>query len=115
MTGTIRHLWKHHPVALTLFALAAALVVVFALRIAVASVYWADPDHRHSQPEPWMTPKFVARSWDVPIDDVITALGLTTRPGKRMTLEQIAKARDIPPVALLTQLNAYLATAAPSQ
>lgn len=115
MIPSLRHLWKHHPVALSLFGGAGVLVLVFAVRLTLFSLYWADPDHRHQAPEPWMTPGYIAHSWHMPIEEVFGTLGLPDRPKKRLTLEQIAKDRGVPVDDLLSDLTSYLSARAPTR
>ena len=116
MTGKLRHLWKHHPVALTLFGAASILVLVFAVRITLATFYWTDPTHRQQHPEPWMTPRYVAHSWHLPLDEVLGAVGLSERPQvRRRTLEQIAQDRGVPVDQLIRDLATFLAQTAPAQ
>jgi len=94
----LRRLWRHHRTALVAFALAAGLTLFFAIRFTVFTIYWADPAHRDRAPEGWMTPGYVARSWDIPRDALQTALGLPPPQGHPPTLRQIARDRgqDLP-------------------
>ena len=81
------------------FVVAAALSVFFAVRFGVSIVYWSDPSHIDQAFEGWMTPRYVARSWDLPPDVVADALALEQDgAGRRVTLEEIARAsgQDLP-------------------
>ena len=109
MIRSLHHLWRHHPVALSLFGGAALLALFFAVRLTLFSVYWADPEHRHQAPEPWMTPGYIAHSWHLPPEEVFDALGLSAKPQKRQTLEQIAADRGVDVDGLLSDLDAFLA------
>ncbi|MGI3167731.1 hypothetical protein ACRARG_01170 [Pseudooceanicola sp. C21-150M6] len=109
MIRSLPHLWRHHPFALSFFGLAAVLALVFAVRLTLFSVYWADPAHRQQHPEGWMTPGYVAHSWHLPPEEVFRELGLTP-PADRMTLERIAADKGMPLEALIATLAAYLNT-----
>jgi hypothetical protein len=78
---------------LLLLALAASVAVTlfFAVRLTVQAVYWSDPTHRDQAIEAWMTPRYVAQSWNIPRDLVGTTLGLGPSDGRRMTLHDIAR------------------------
>lgn len=115
MTGKLRHLWRHHPIALTLFGAATVLALVFVVRLAVFSLYWANPAHRQQLPEPWMTPGYVAFSWHMQIERVFHHLGLPDHPKKRLTLDQIAEARGQPVEALIADLTVFLQTQADAE
>lgn len=103
----IRHLWAHHRLVFLGFLLALAVTLFFLVRLALFTVYWSDPAHRHIAPEPWMTPGYIAHSWGLPPQELAEALGAP--PGERMTLEEIAEARGIPVADLLAELAALLA------
>lgn len=108
MFGKLRHLWQHHPVALTLFGAAAIMTLLFVVRLTLFSIHWSDPAHRRQLPESWMTVGYVAHSWHLPIEDVQAMLDLPDRPGKRLTLAQIAEGRGVPVEVLIAELTAYL-------
>ena len=105
----LRHLWLHRRVPLIGFLLAVLLLAVFLVRLTVAAVYWSDPEHVRQSPEHWMTPRYVARSWDMPPDRVAEALGLDpeTHP-RRQTLAAIAEARGVPVEVLIGDLSEFL-------
>lgn len=88
------------------FAMALLLAAVFALRVGLHIVYWADPAHQRQQIAPWMTPGYVAHSWDVPRADVARALDLTRdRARSGRTLQDIAEARGEDPWMLARRLQ----------
>jgi len=58
----------------------------------------------------WMTPRFVAHSWDVPPEVVWQSLMLgPDGPARRITLAELAKAQNIPLPLLLEELRADIA------
>ncbi len=82
--------FKTHPVLTPAFLLAAALTLMFTIRTIVFTLYWADPAHRDQPIEPWMTPRYVAHSWDLPPEQVAAALGLEPGSARRLSLAEIA-------------------------
>ena len=40
------------------------------------AIYWSDPRHVDEPLKPWMTPRYVMRSYDLPRDVVLEALKL---------------------------------------
>ena len=62
----IRNFWRHQRVASLIFVVASLAAAFFAVRLVAAWIYWSDPTHRDAAIEGWMTPGYVAQSWDVP-------------------------------------------------
>ncbi len=87
--------FRAHPVLTPLFVLAAALTVMFAVRTVVFTLYWADPAHQDQPLEPWMTPRYVAHSWDLPPEVIIRALGVESGQGRRVSLAELARQQGI--------------------
>ena len=100
----LRTLWRQRPIALVGFVIAALAVVFFAVRMAVFTIYWADPAHRDGPIEGWMTPGMVARTRHLPPEVVAEALGLDRSAPRRMTLAEIAAERGVPLQALIAPL-----------
>lgn len=94
MTQTLKLLWRDNKVLLAGFVLALAVMLFFALRTAMFWIYWADPAHRNQTIEPWMTPRYIAHSWDVPPPVVGDALGLEPG-GPRITMADVAAREGI--------------------
>lgn len=107
--GAIADLWHRHPAILTAFVLALAVTLVFGIRFAVSALYWSDPAHRMQGPEPWMTPRYIARSWDRDAAEIAAAVGLgpETR-GERPTLSEIARQRGVPVEVVLQEARSVL-------
>ena len=91
------------------FVIALVVIVFFAARFVAFSLYWADPAHRQQPVEPWMTPRYVAHAWDIPPEDVMAALGVTTGTEARPTLKEIARQRDVPVEVVLEEVRALIA------
>jgi hypothetical protein len=106
-------LWRNHRAALIAMGLALAVAAFFAVRLTVFTIYWADPAHREQRIEGWMTPGYVARSWDVDPEVIRTALPAPpeARPGTRPTLAQIAEAEGIALSELIARLDTAIAGA----
>ena len=91
----IRTLWRRHRFLFMAFVAAVAVTVFFAGRLLFFTVYWADPAHRGQPLEGWMTPRYVAHSYNLPHDVVREVLELDAEEGKRRTLADIADASDL--------------------
>ncbi|OYX44271.1 MAG: hypothetical protein B7Z02_05825 [Rhodobacterales bacterium 32-67-9] len=107
--SVLARLWRGHRAALLAFLAAAAITLFFAVRLVVFALYWADPAHRDQHPAGWMTPGYIARSWQVPRDDLVGALGLVPESGRPRTLAEIALSRGAPVGAVLAEVEAALA------
>ncbi|AHM05624.1 hypothetical protein roselon_03366 [Roseibacterium elongatum DSM 19469] len=107
------YLWAHHRPAVIAFGLALAVAVFFLIRLVVHTIYWADPAHRDQPLEGWMTPGYVARSYQVDGEVLRDAIGLAPRtvPEGRPTLSRIAAARGIPLEQLVAEIEAALVAA----
>ncbi|WP_343082071.1 hypothetical protein [Ostreiculturibacter nitratireducens] len=105
----IARLWRDHRPALVAFVLAVAISLFFAGRFIAFTIYWSDPAHHEIRPEGWMTPGYLARSWDLPRETVAEALGATPQPGKPQTLADIAKERGQSLDEFLAEVAAMLA------
>lgn len=96
MISFVKRIYAAAPIATALLALALAASVFFAVRTTADWVYWSDPAHRDQQIQPWMTPGYIAHSWEVPrpvmIDLMLRALDLPEgRPGRPMSIRRIAE------------------------
>lgn len=109
MIAFVKRLWAAAPVATAVLALALAFGAFFAVRMVAFWIYWHDPEHRHQQIEPWMTPRFISHSWQLPRELVLEAIGAPPRPDHLMNLEEIAQAQGVPPEELVARLEAAIA------
>lgn len=105
----IGSLWRQHRLASAVFLLAGLAAVLFTVRLVVFWVYWADPAHRNAELEGWMTPGYVARSWDVPRDFVLETLGIASDGRFRDSLNAIAAERGVTAGELIEQLEPAIA------
>ncbi|MGY3437127.1 MULTISPECIES: hypothetical protein [unclassified Marinovum] len=92
--SALRTLWRDNKLLLTGFVLALALMAFFAIRSVMFWVYWADPMHRNQAIEPWMTPRYIAHSWDVPPQIVGEAMHLDPSGG-RITVAEVAAQQGV--------------------
>lgn len=95
MWTAARTLWRKHRLLFLAFVAAIAVTVFFAGRLLFFSVYWADPAHRGQRLEEWMTPGFVAHSYDLPPEVVREVLELDAGEGKRRTLAEVMQTSDL--------------------
>lgn len=112
---SLRYLWRRHRAASIAFALAAALALVFALRFAAFAVYWSDPANRDRKIEGWMTPGYVARSWQVDPALVRKALGGPFEDARRLTIDRIARQTGVPKDRLVADVRRAIAAARAGQ
>jgi len=98
------HIWKHHPLLSTGFALALCLTLYFGIRTVTATMYWADPAHRDQALQSWMTPGYIGHSWKVPREVMDAAIG-TLPENKRPTLEVIADQQGISVADLIARIE----------
>ncbi|MCI5110826.1 MAG: hypothetical protein MRY75_09750 [Marivita sp.] len=95
MSPVLRTLWTEHRLLLSGFVLASAVMLFFGIRTVMFWVYWADPAHQEEPIAGWMTPGYVAQSWDVPIPVIRDALGVPPET-RRETIRALADARGVP-------------------
>lgn len=96
MFDPLRSNAKRHPILTALFAISVALTLYFGARLVLHTIYWADPAHQDQTIAGWMTPGYVAHSWNVPPILVGEALGFTKETIVRgQTLEELARARGL--------------------
>ena len=102
----LKFLWAKHPFASVAFALALGGLVVFGSGFVRDTLYFNDPAHRNQDLEPWMTPRYVVRVYDLPPEDVSRVLGLSPGTAPRLTLERIAETQGRPLAQVLADLDA---------
>lgn len=106
MLAVIRKLWRRNRFLFLAFIAALVVTVFFVVRLLLFTVYWADPDHRAQRLEDWMTPRYVAHSYDLPLSVVHDALELDAGDGKRRTLAEIAETSDLTLLEIQQRLDA---------
>lgn len=94
------------------FVLALALTLFFGGRAAWHAVYWSDPARIDQPLAGWMTPGYVARSWDVPPEVIAPALDLpppSARGDRPPPLAELARQRGVPVEDLIARLQSAIA------
>lgn len=110
MIAFLKRLWAAAPIATIILALALAAVGLFAVRTTVHAIYFGDPAHRMQPVEPWMTPLYIARAWDIPRREVVGALDAPVPPPHGpMNLEELAAWRGVPLAQVLAEAEALVA------
>ncbi len=107
----LKTMWKAAPVATLLLALALAVSVGLGGRMVARAIYWSDPAHINQPLAGWMTPHYIAHSWHIPREVMITFLNQTDTetPPRPAPLSMIAQRRGIPLDQLIQDLNAKIA------
>ena len=110
MLKSLGVLWRHHRPALIGFCLALVMMFYFLGRTVFSGFYWADPTHRDQPVQAWMTPRYIAHSWNVPVDTILEANGLTRGQFDHPTsLAEISRLTGIPEETLIAQTKAAIA------
>lgn len=105
----IGHLWRRHRWLFLGFLLALALALFFGVRATVFTLYWSDPARRDEAIAGWMTPRYIAYSWQVPPEVVGDALGLAADGmGRRVTVGEVAQSRGTSVDAVARDLAAAI-------
>lgn len=103
----LRFLWDHHRPTLLLTIFALLVAVFFTLRFVVHAVYWQRVHDTDPMLEPWMTPRYIAKAWDVPpeaLNDILIPGDTTRRP----TLAEIARTQGRTVEDLITEVTQRL-------
>lgn len=96
MLSRIKTLWTHHRIPFVGFVTLLCFACYFAINAIAAAIYWNDPRHQDQPLAAWMTPRYVAQSYDIPPDVLGPALFLDpTEPPRRLRLEDIAAANGV--------------------
>lgn len=96
MISRIQMLWAHHRIAFLAFVILLAAAGFFAFNAIAAAIYWNDPRHQDQALEGWMTPRYVAQSYDIPPKVLGAALYFDpTAAPRRRRLEDIAAANGV--------------------
>ena len=109
MTAALKHLWADNKILSLAFLAAFVVTLFFGVRMVMFSMYWNDPAHQNQEIVGWMTPRYIAYSWNVPPKLVAEALGLPLDGrGKRTTLKDIADTQGVSVSTLASSVKAAL-------
>ncbi|MCB1475225.1 MAG: hypothetical protein H6883_06700 [Rhodobiaceae bacterium] len=100
-------LFRKHPLLTVGFVLASLAGLLLAMRLVFSVVYWTA--HANLPPQPDMPLGYIARSHNVPVQDLREAAGLAGETRDRRTIAEIAAAEGISADELLARVNAALA------
>ena len=90
MLSRIKTLWTHHRIAFTAFLTLLCVACYFAFNAIAAAVYWNDPRHQDQPLADWMTPRYVAQSYNIPPEVIGYALFFDpTEAPRRRRLDDI--------------------------
>jgi hypothetical protein len=95
------------------FAIAAVLTAFFVIRAVFFAFVWMDPERGLHPIEPWMTPRYIARTYDIPREQMQEVLDLGPEETPRQPLETLAEARGIPVQQLIDEFEFILETRPP--
>lgn len=72
----LRFLFRKHPIAAGLLALCLAGLAWFTFSTVREAMYFSDPAHHEQTLEPWMSPRYVGKSWDLPPETIVRIMEL---------------------------------------
>jgi hypothetical protein len=99
---------RRHPFLTAAFTLAVVLTLFFAGLFVTRALYWADPAHREQAVEPWMTLRYIGRSWRLDPRGISAEAGLDQVPGNPLTLDEIARQRGVPVAEVIAGIEAAI-------
>lgn len=87
----IKHLWAHHRLVVMAFLTVLVVIGFFGIKTFSAMIYWQDPAHQSQDIEPWMTPRYISRSYRLPPEILGPVLFLEKdMPPRRVSIGTIA-------------------------
>ena len=105
----VKRAWQAAPVAVVILAGALLAAAFFTVRGLLFWIYWSDPAHRDQQIAGWMTPRYVALSWDIPREVMIDLVGLPRGEGRPQSIAQIAAELGLTTEAFIDRLETGIA------
>jgi hypothetical protein len=99
----MRKLGWHQWVLLLLFLGALLVTGLFGVRTVRRAIYWRN--HRDEQIRPWMSVRYVARSYAVPPQMLYEAIGQEPVPHDRRPLRELAREQNRPVEELISELQ----------
>ena len=90
-----KNLWQNHKLLLLAFILAAAATLMFAVRLIMVTIYFSNPAHQNQPLEGWMTPRYLAYSYDLTADELEQILGIDPTSFSRVHLKNLLKDQGI--------------------
>ena len=103
---SLHRLWRRKPLVLIGFTAAVTLSALFGYR---AFAHYSDLQDRIGKPVAgWMTPGFIARHYDLDLDDVFEALGIEENTPKHQPLSRMARNTGVPRTELIARVEAAI-------
>lgn len=103
---------RQHMMLSMAFLVAGLVTLLFLVRFATSTMMWTDPALQNQDIAGWMTPRYVARSWQVAPEVVSSGSGIEMDgSGRRLTLAEIAAAQGRGVDDLIAELEAAIAAA----
>lgn len=103
----IAHLWHTHRLALMAFGVSVCALGYFGVKTISSTIYWMDPAHQNEPLAGWMTPRYVAHSYDLPREYLMEALFLDPdAPPRRISIDAIAQNNDMTMADLQARVDA---------
>ena len=99
----MRKLGWHQWLLLILFLVALFVTGLFAVRAVRRAIYWQY--HRDETIRPWMSVRYVSRSYRVPPHILYQAIGVEPVPRDRRPLREIAREQNRPVDDLISELQ----------
>jgi hypothetical protein len=90
------------------FAIAALLTAFFLVRAIFFAVFWMGTPPETHPIEPWMTPRYIARTYNIPRADMQRILDLAPDETPRQPLDSFARNRGVPVQTYIDEIEALL-------
>jgi hypothetical protein len=99
----MRKLGWHQWLVVAVFVLAVIVTGLFGVRTVRRAIYWQN--HRDETIRPWMSVRYVSRSYRVPPHVLYQAIGLSPVPHDRRPIREIAREQHRPVEELISELQ----------
>lgn len=90
MKQALRYTWAQHRLLLLSFAATLAITLFFLIRAISETLYWANPAHQDVEIRSWMTPGYIAKSYQLEPHFLFDAIPYVPIPGEPRSLRQIS-------------------------
>jgi len=107
MTAFLKFAISKHPYLSLIFGVGFGALIYLTVDVVAETIYFNDPAHRRQALEPWMTPRYVAMSWELPrpVIEEIFQLG-PREDGPPPRLSDISERLDVGLEDLQAQIQA---------
>lgn len=110
MIRLFKRLWSAAPLATVVLVLALGAAGLFAVRSVAFVIYWSDPARQEQKIAGWMTPGYIAHSWQVPRAVVLDAVNAPVPPPEGpMSLRDLAARNGVSVEDLIAAAEAAIA------